>query len=322
VRAPAAVPMAVPVAPSSRAVPLATAAQAPAPESPTPAGLIGQTLAHFQIGALLAQGHSGSVFHARDARTGQEVALKVLWPHLATNADVVQRLRRSSTIMLSIRHPNIVALYEAGQTGAYYWLAMEYIDGESLTQVIDRIGVAGMLDWRYAFRVAVHIGRALDTIHQQHIIHRNLAPQNVLLRASDKTAVLSDVVLAKALEGAQVQQITQPGEILGDVRYMAPEQVTAAAPVDARADLYCLGAMLYALLTGRPPLIGGSLPETVTLIRNVEPARPRKFQMSIGDLFEGVVMKLLAKQPQARFQTAYELLHELERVGRFQGIQV
>jgi hypothetical protein len=318
----AGVPVALPAETAFRAVPVAKPAFVSLGAPGTPLGLTGQTLAHYEVGPLLAQGHSGSVFRARDLQNGQEVALKVLWPHLAANPDVVQRLGRSSKIMLSIRHPNIVALYEAGQTGAYCWLAMEYIEGESLTQVIDRIGVAGMLDWRHAYRVAVHIGRALHTIHQQHIIHRNLAPQNVLLRAADKSAVLSDVVLAKALEGTAMEQITRPGEILGDVRYMAPEQVTAGDPVDARADLYCLGAMLYALLTGRPPLEGRSLPDTVNLIRNVEPARPKKFQMSIGDLFEGVVLKMLAKKPQARFQTAQELLQELERVGRFQGIQV
>jgi serine/threonine-protein kinase len=305
----------VPVAPVK-------AAPAAAPAQEAAYGLTGRVLGSYELGPLLAQGHSGMVLRARDQRTGQDVAVKVLWPHLANNPEVVQRLLRAAKTMLSVRHPNLVALYEAGQTGAYTWLAMEYIDGESLTQVIERIGVAGMLDWRHAHRVAVHIGRALHTIHRQHIIHRNLAPQNILLRAADKSAVLSDVVLAKALEGELAQPITRPGEILGDYRYMAPEQVTAGSPVDARVDIYCLGAMLYALLTGRPPLAGDSLPETVTMIRNVEPAPPKKFQMSISDGFEGVVMKMLAKKPQARIQTALELLEELDRVGRFHGVKV
>jgi serine/threonine protein kinase len=285
-----------------------------------PSGLTGRVLGHYEVGRILAQGHTGIVFRGRDMDSGNDVALKVLWPFLAGSSEVIQRLERSAKTMMAVRHPNLAALYETGQTGAYVWLAMEYIEGENLTQVIDRIGVAGMLDWRHAFRVAVHIGRALDTIHRQHIIHRNLAPQNVLVRASDKSAVLSDVVLAKALEGALAQQITRPGEILGDYRYMAPEQVGPGDPVDARADIYSLGALLYALLTGRPPLAGDSLPATVNLIRNVEPARPKKFQMSIADRFEGVVLKMLAKKPHARYQNAAELLNELDRVGRYHGL--
>lgn len=313
------IPVAIPVASSA---PISTATPVPPPMAipVEPVGLTGQTLGNYEVGLLIAQGQSGSVFRARNLKTNQDVALKVLWPHLTQKADVVQRLWRSANTMLSIRHPNLVALHEAGQTRAHCWLAMEFIDGECLTRVISRIGVAGMLDWRYAFRVAVQVGRALHTIHHAHIIHRNLTPDHVLIRASDKSAVLSGAVLAKALEGAQVQQITRPGEILGDVQYLAPEQVTAGEPVDARADIYCLGAMLYALLTGRPPLTASSLPETVSLIRTAEPARPKKFQMSISDKFEGVVLKMLAKRPQARFQTAAELLEELERVAKFQGM--
>ena len=135
----------------------------------------------------------------------------------------MQRFVRAMKTVLPLRHPNLVTLYGAGKTGPYCWAAMEYVEGESMKQVIQRVGVAGMLDWRYGYRVAVHIARALDHAHGQTIIHRNVTPTNILFRTADKTAQLGDLMLAKALEGNLAQQITRPGELVGDVAYMSPE---------------------------------------------------------------------------------------------------
>jgi serine/threonine protein kinase len=286
------------------------------------AELSGQTLLHYKVGPVLAKGHSGLVFRAQHVKSRQEVALKVLWPHLTYKEGEARRIYRSAKTMLPLRHPHLIPILGAGKTGPYCWIAMELIEGDSLTQVIDRIGVAGMLDWRYALRVAVHIGRALQYAHERRIIHRNLTPQNVLVRARDKCALLGDLVLAKALEGSLAQQITRPGEVVGDIRYMSPERISGVEAVDARSDLYSLGALVYALLTGRPPLVGPSVLETILLIRTAEPVKPRKIQMSISDLLEGLVMKLLAKRPEERFQSAKELLVQLERVARYQGVEV
>jgi serine/threonine protein kinase len=299
------------------------------PPSPKPAikvpesltQLSGQTLSHYDIGPVVAQGTSGVVFRACDTRDRQVVALKVLKPEFAGN-EGVQRFVRAMKTMLPIRHPNLVALQEAGKTGPYCWVAMEYIEGESLTQVIARIGVAGMLDWRHGLRVAIHIGRALEYAHQQHIIHRNVAPPNILIQSSDKIAKLGDLMLAKALEGNLAQSITRSGEIVGDVSYMSPERTGGQGDVDGRSDIYSLGATVYTLLTGRPPFLGGSLTETITRIRQAEPVRPKKFQLAIPDLLEGSVLKMLAKRPQDRYQTATDLLNDLNRVATFQGLIV
>ena len=128
-------------------------------------------------------------------------------------------------------------------------------------------------------------------------------------------------MLAKALEG-NWPDITKPGELLGDVRYMSPERTRRDAKADGRSDIYSLGAMAYALLTGRPPFEGASLPETIEKIRQEEPAKPRKFQMAIPDMFEGLVLKMLAKRPEERFQTPTELLTELDRIGKYQALSV
>ncbi len=214
--------------------------------------------------------------------------------------------------MLPLRHPNLVALYGAGKKGPYCWIAMEFVQGESLTQVIQRIGVAGMLDWRHAFRIAVHIARALDFAHGRHIVHRNMTPQNVLIREGDLETKLGDLMLAKATEGSMAQQITQANEMLGDLRYMSPEQTFGPEQTDERSDIYSLGALLYATLTGQPPFEGGSLFETITQIRQAAVVMPKKYQMSIPDAFQAVVLKMLAKRPEDRYQTAADLLRELE----------
>jgi serine/threonine protein kinase len=283
--------------------------------------LVGQTLSHYRVDSTLARGQAGMVFLAHDTQDEKEVALKVLWPEFARNEDEMQRFVRAMKTMLPIRHPNLVALYGAGKTASYCWIAMEYVRGESATAVIDRIGTAGMLDWRNALRVAIHVARGLNFAQQHHIIHRNIRPSNILIQESDKLTKLGDLMLAKALEGTLAEQITRPGELVGDVAYMSPERTYGgSATVDGRSDIYSLGATVYALLTGRPPFSTVSLAETIQQIRSDEPAKPKKFQLAIPDVFEGTVLKMLAKRPEERFQTAGELLAELERVGKFQGL--
>jgi serine/threonine protein kinase len=284
--------------------------------------LVGQTLSHYAIESILAKGESGVLYRARDTKTDKLVAFKVLKPELATNEEEIQRFIRTMKTVLPLRHPNLIALQAAGKTGVYCWMAMDYIEGESMTQVIHRIGVAGMLDWSYGFRVAVHIARALEYAHAQSIIHRNVTPQNIMLRLSDKTVLLGDLMLAKALEGTLAQQITRPGELLGDVGYMSPERTRGTSDVDGRSDLYGLGATVYALITGRPPFTGGSLAELIYKIRTADPERPQKYQMSVPNLFQETILKLLAKKPEDRYQTATELLHELERASKFAGVRV
>jgi serine/threonine protein kinase len=286
------------------------------------ANLAGKSLAYFLVEEVIARGNSGIVFRALDTRHNQAVALKVLEPAFSKNEEEMQRFVRAMKTMLPVRHANIVTIIGAGKTGPFCWIAMDYIEGESLTQVIQRIGVAGMLDWKHAFRVAVDIARALDYAHGHSIIHRNVTPQNILLRKSDKIALLGDLMLAKALEGTLAQNVTKPGELLGDVAYMAPERTRGTADIDGRADLYGLGATVYAVLTGRPPFTADAIADVIAKIRSTDPEKPKKYQLSIPDMFQGAVLRLLAKRPQDRYQTAAELLKDLERVGKFAGVAV
>jgi serine/threonine protein kinase len=286
-------------------------------------GLVGQTLAqHYLLEAILAKGESGLLFRATDTNNNQTVAFKVLKPEYSQNDEEMQRFIRAMKTVLPLRHPNLVSLLGAGKSGDFCWMAMDYIEGESMTQVIQRIGVAKMLDWRYGYRVAVHVARALEYAHGLSILHRNVTPRNILLRASDKTVLLGDLMLAKALEGTLAQQITRPGELLGDVAYMSPERTRGVSDIDGRSDLYGLGATVYALLAGRPPFAGASLPELISKIRSAEPENLQKYQLSVPALFQSPILKLLAKRPEDRFQSAMELLAELQRVGKFAGMSV
>jgi pSer/pThr/pTyr-binding forkhead associated (FHA) protein len=280
--------------------------------------LVGKTLAHFGISLVIGTGRTCIVCHATDTKDGRPVALKVLQPEFSQNEEDMQRFVRGMKTVLPLRHPNLVTLHGAGKTGPYCWAAMEYVAGENMQQVINRIGVAGMLDWRHAFRASLHVARALEYAHDQNILHRNVTPTNILRDATSKVVKLGDLMLAKALEGPLANQVTRPGEILGDVDYMSPER-SRGTDVDGRSDLYGLGATAYALLTGRPPCGGASLVEKIANLRQTVPERPTKFQMSIPSQFEGVVMKLLAKRPEDRFASAHDLIKELERVGRFSG---
>jgi serine/threonine protein kinase len=132
--------------------------------------------------------------------------------------------------------------------------------------------------------------------------------------------LLGDFMLAKALEGTLAQQVTQPGEILGELAYLAPERTQADAEIDTRSDIYGLGATCYALLTGRPPAAGTSMTDIIQNIRDVDPEPPKKFQLSVDDLFQAVVMKMLAKDPGQRFETPAHLVKELLRVGKFKNL--
>ncbi len=284
------------------------------------ADLVGSRIGPYQLEKILGRGSNGVVFFARDEEHQRVAAVKVLTPQFATDEDQRQRFIRAMKTMLPIHHDRIIRLYNAGKTGPYCWAGMEYIDGEDLTQLIARTGIEGMLDWRKVWRVAVDIGLALQCAHQHKIVHRNVTPANIIRRNSDQVCLLGDLMLAKGLEGSNREQLTTPGQILGEVAYLAPERTIAGATIDSRSDLYGLGATCYALLTGNPPAIGESLVEIITQIRNSVPRPPKKFQLAVNELFSDTVMKMIAKNPDDRFQTPDELLADLMKIGRFNNL--
>lgn len=284
--------------------------------------LTGKQLSHYQIGPIVAEGQSGVVFKATDFKYDRDVALKVLWPESTLDEEEVQRFIRAMKTVIALRHPNLVALFGAGKTGNYCWLAMEFVEGDSLAKVIEGLSATKQIDWRPALNIAVRLARALEYAHSKGVIHRNVTPHNVLVGVTPDIVKLGDLMLAKALEGKLAQQITRPGEILGDVRYMAPERASGDGVVDERSDLYSLGALTYALLTGKPPFQGANMIDTVTKILSAPLTRPRSYQPDTPDILEKILIKLLARKPEQRFQKAREVRTLLEKVAKQQGVRL
>ena len=300
--------------------PVATSAKAPQ-QTPALTELVGQTFAHYRLDKILAKGNSGMIFKALDTEHDRVAAIKVLAPDSNHSDEQRERFVRAMKTMLPIKHDHLIELYHAGKTGPFCWAAMQYVDGESLTELISRMGIEGMLDWRETWRIGVQIGRALHAAYERKIIHRNVTPTNILRRHSDRACLLGDLMLAKALEGTFSKQITQPGQLVGEVPYMAPERTRDSDPVDTRSDIYGLGATLYALMAGRPPFESSSLPEMVRMVREDEPTPAKQFQLSINDKFQDAVNRMLQKNPVDRYQTPTELLQDLERIGRFNNLE-
>jgi pSer/pThr/pTyr-binding forkhead associated (FHA) protein len=283
--------------------------------------LSGQLLGNYQIGTLLAKGQTGLVFQAKDSRSDLDVALKVLWPEFVRDDTEVQRFIRAMKTMLPLRHANLVSLFAAGRTGSYGWLAMELVEGEGLAKLIQRLPTGGKVDWKTGLRIGIYVGRGLEYAHQNAVLHRNVTPGNILVGKRPEIVKLSDLMLAKAMEGKMSQHVTASGELLGDVAFMSPERTSGVpSDMDERSDIYSLGATLYCVLTGRPPFQGTSAIQTILKIRQETPAAPRSLQPSIPAPLEEIVLKMLAKNRDDRFQTANQLLQALEGLARAQKV--
>ena len=277
--------------------------------------LSGHTLGHYELGEVLGKGVFGVVFRAKDVKKDEVVALKVLAPTFPADDAEMQRFIRAAKPLLPLRHPNLVSLHGAGKTGPYVWIAQELVEGESLTSVLDYLRKAAKIKWRRAWRIAVGLARALEFTRQHHLVHGNITPNNILIRASDGQPKLNDLMLQKVLEGSQIQEATLEGKILAELPYLSPEHIDLDATADDLSDLYSLGVVVYALLTGRPPFQADTLEETLTQIREVVPPNPKQFQRAIPDEFKAIVLKMLAKHPEDRYSTAGELLADLEQLA-------
>ncbi len=282
--------------------------------------LVGKTFSHYQLGPILARGKSGFVFHGRDVKRNLPIVVKVLDPAISNDMKVVQRFVRAMKAVLPLRHPHLVRVYGAGKTEGHCWVAKEYVRGESLAAVIGRIDVAGHLDWRRVTHVAFYIGRALEYAHGKKIVHQNVTPQNILLGHNVKEAKLSDLMLATALEEDPTKPISAAGVPSESLAYMSPERTDGPdAEVDARTDIYSLGATVYAMLTGRPPFQADIIPVLVQKIRLEAPPTFAARNIHVPKQLEAIVHRMLAKRPQDRYHTMRDFLKELQTFAKSQG---
>jgi hypothetical protein len=295
----------------------------PPPETEDPfADLPGQTVGHYKVGKLLGRGYAGAVFEATHDQTGQVVALKVLAAEFPAAPAELERFAREIKVVQPIRHPNLVSLHGAGRTATHCWIAREFVEGESAAAVIARIADGDKPSWTRAARVAVHLARVLDGLHQHRLVHGNIIPRNVLLRADDHATKLADLRLAQALEGSRLQRAVLEKKLLAELPYLAPEQAEPGAFVDSLADLYAVGAVAYALVTGRPPVSGGSPAEILEHIQAGRVVRPGLIYKKVPAAFDAVVMKLLARHQEDRYQTATALLKDLAPLAESHNLKL
>jgi serine/threonine-protein kinase len=336
--APAAVPVAKPAPAKAAAPEPAPSARTPKPASSPdlapkaaappsanlpdrPEQLSGQAMAHFEVGPLIYRARSGLVFRAHDEKSNKTVALKVLFPSQTQTPESLQRFSKAMKLAMPLRHANIVAVLGAGRAGQYCWVAMELVNGESLTQTIRHVGVAGSLDWRRALRMSIYLARGLTYLHEQKVVYRSMGPQNVMVEGEAKVPRLSDFLRARPFfdpVDANAKEMDELPDSL--LLYVSPEQTREETEIDYRSDIFNLGSLLYSLLTGHAPFEGGSLAETITKIRREKPENPKKFQLAIPEAFQGVVLQMLSKRPEDRYQTMAEALRDLERVLKYQGM--
>lgn len=284
--------------------------------------LSGHLLGHFEVGSALGQGYSGAVFRARDQKSGQIVALKVLSPFFPAGDHEMQIFIKAMKVALPVRHPHLITLLGAGKAGPYCWIAREYVEGESLDQVIDRISAGGKLNWKHALRLGVHVGRALDFIHKHRLVHGNLTPKNILVRLTDKVVKVADFLLNKALQNSELQRGILETKLLAELPYLSPEQTTPGGYVDILSDIYCLGASMYARLTGRPPYRGKTPTETLEMIQHAPLTRPAKYQEGIPAPLEKAVLRMLARQQDHRYEAPEQLVAELEAIAEEEQVEI
>ncbi len=284
-----------------------------APASFTVPSLTGTQFMRFRVGNLISQSATGTVYKAFDPRHDRVVALKIYSQLSQSDETSQRRFIRSVRTMITLNHPNLVRLITAGRWRQTCFAVTEYVEGETVSDLVRRNGIAGMLDWRTAWQIAISVAHGLEFAHSQQIIHRNLHPDHILLGRTPASVRLGELTLAKALDDSQAA-LTRPGEIVGDYQYLAPEQLSGQ-PVDARADLYSLGATLYTILTGRPPFTG-PIAELLSRILNERPVPPTRYHLSIPAAVEGVILRLIAKRPEDRYESATALLRDMRRNSR------
>jgi len=282
-------------------------------------------LGPYEIVSAIGAGGMGEVYRARDTRLDRTVAIKVLPEHLS-NPQLRERFEREAKAISSLSHPHICPLYDVGHQDGIDFLVMEYLEGETLAHRLKK----GPLPPEHVLQYAIQIADALDTAHRHGVIHRDLKPGNIMLTKTG--AKLLDFGLAKvrAAEGAagmtgvptQTTPLTGEGTIVGTLQYMAPEQLEGAE-ADARTDLFALGSVIYEMAAGRKAFVGKSQASVISAIMTAEPPLISTLQPLAPAALDHVVRVCLAKDPDARWQTAHDVLVELKwiaEVGSQAGI--
>src|SRR5436305_1237578 len=249
--------------------------------------LIGTMLGNYRILAPLGQGGMARVYKGYQENLDREVAIKVLPPWFAADRNFVERFNLEARLVARLSHPNIVTVHDADERNGHLYIVMQLVDGGTLKHHLDHLQELGnVMELATVLPIFTQLASALHYAHEHGIIHRDIKPVNVLMDRSGRP-ILSDFGIAKVLESTK-EQLTRPGAGVGTPEYMSPEQCQGG-PIDARADIYALGVMLFEALTGRTPFLGDNYPALAHSHIYEPPPRPRMLNPAIDPAVEAVV---------------------------------
>ncbi len=264
-------------------------------------------LGDYELIEIIGRGGMGVVFRAQQKKLERTVAVKMIQAPLGASEEQLRRFRNETKAAAGLSHPNIVRIFDAGESNGQLYFAMQLIEGTSLAERLQQ----GLMKEAEAVQLVCGVARAVQHLHDHGIVHRDLKPSNILLDAEGRPYV-TDFGLAKLsqMEG----EATQTGVIAGTPSYMAPEQASPGrTPVGPAADVYSLGALLYELLTGRPPFRENSPLDTILRVLDGDPTPPRRIRPQISSDLENICLKCLEKSPTDRYASAEALADDLQR---------
>lgn len=272
----------------------------------------GAKLGRYEIGQKIGSGGMGEVYLAHDEGLNRSVALKVLLPEFFADEDRVDRFRHEAKAASALNHPNIITIYEIGEDGDNLFIATEYVKGKTLRELLAK----GELTQLEAIGIAEQVADALAVAHEARIVHRDIKPENIMVRGDSIVKIL-DFGLAKPIfegtVGAEDETVrlvdTQPGMVMGSVRYMSPEQARGKE-TDQRTDVWSLGVVLYEILTGKNPFEGETISDSLAAVIHVEPA-PLE---DVPEELQRILRKALKKNPEIRYQSIKDLALDLRDI--------
>jgi serine/threonine protein kinase/tetratricopeptide (TPR) repeat protein len=273
-------------------------------------------IGRYRVLSRLGSGGMGEVFLAEDPTLGRSVALKVLSSDHGPGSDGVRRFLREARLAAALSHPNIAQIFEIGDADDLHFIAMEYVEGQTLAARVE----AGPLPTGQVVDIAMQLFDALDEAHAHGIVHRDLKPANIVLTPRGRVKVLDFGIATLALThsvalAAATEVATSPGVVIGTFPYMSPEQALGR-PVDSRSDLFSAGSLVYELITGRQPFTAATIPETLDRIVHAEPETIRRLNPGALVELERIVRKALEKDAARRYQTARDVLVDLTNLRR------
>ena len=262
----------------------------------------------YELTKRIGRGGMADVFLGRDRLLDRQVAIKVLFPEFAIDPNFVERFRREAQAAANLSHPNIVNVYDWGRHSGTYFIAMEYVDGRTLAEILR---TNGHVTSKQAAEIASEVAAALGFAHQAGLVHRDVKPANILIGSNGQVKV-ADFGIARAVNAPTESNLTQAGAVMGTATYFSPEQAQGAQP-DPRSDLYSLGIVMYEMVAGHPPFTGDN---PVSIAYKQVHDHPQPLNQIVSDIpraYEAIVAKLLAKDPKVRYVNAEALRDDLRR---------